>query len=294
MGDFWEKLLDTLEIHAPHEREEIARELDFLYQQLIDSEKMAIIGKLTAGIAHEINNPVNFISSTIDSLKMDLEELKRITQAYRSIDSQHSEEQLQKAHQLADQLNVELLVEEMEGLIEGIEEGARRTAAIVRGLKDFSRKGTTSYQEFDIHQGIDSTLILLKNKIKDRIVIHKVYADLPMIECLPEKINQVLMNILNNAIQAIDEKGNIHIHTCKEAGMIKVSVEDDGIGIKEEILNRIFEPFFTTKPLGIGTGLGLSISLEIVKNHMGTLEVESNYGKGTKFVLLLPVKQDKA
>ncbi|MEO0533116.1 MAG: 7TM diverse intracellular signaling domain-containing protein [Cyanobacteria bacterium P01_A01_bin.123] len=256
--------------------------------QLLEAEKLASLGQLTAGIAHEINNPVNFITSNIGSLRLDFDDLKQVVTIYQAADSKAT---LSEAHTEAESLDVDFLFEEVEGLLKGVEEGATRTQAIVTGLRNFSRMDEDSFKRVDLHEGIDSTLTLLKNQLKTHITVHKNYSPLPDVECLPGKLNQVFMNILTNAIQAMPERGDIYITSQQNADTVEISIRDTGMGMDEAARKRLFEPFFTTKPIGEGTGLGLSISYGIVEKHHGQIMVQSELGEGTTFTLVLPVQQ---
>ncbi|HYG50966.1 MAG TPA: ATP-binding protein, partial [Flavobacteriales bacterium] len=179
-------------------------------------------------------------------------------------------------------------------LLDGIEEGALRTKEIVLGLKNFSRVGESDLKEANVHEGINSTLMLLKNRLKSGITVKKQYGDIPVIECLPGKLNQVFMNIIKNAIDAVEGKGTIEIKTWADNDNVYISVCDTGPGMDEETRKKVFEPFFTTKPMGEGTGLGLSISYGIIRQHRGTLEVFSEPGKGAEFLICLPVRGDES
>ena len=250
---------------------------------------MASLGQLTAGIAHEINNPINFITANIESLNLDFQDLQTIVEIYQTA---NSEAALKKAHAEAVSLDSTFLFEEVEGLIKGISEGANRTQEIVTGLRTFSRMDENSFKHVDIHDGIDSTLTLLKNNFKQNIKINKDYGELSKVECLPGKMNQVFMNVLTNAIQAIDEQGEITITTRQiSPDKISISFKDTGGGMDKAVRNRIFEPFFTTKPVGQGTGLGLAISYGIIDKHNGCLEVHSQLGQGSEFIISLPIQQ---
>ncbi|MBX6379647.1 MAG: GHKL domain-containing protein, partial [Thermoflavifilum aggregans] len=273
--------------------------------QLIQAEKMATLGQLTAGIAHEINNPINFVKSNVKPLQMDLYDLIALIQAY--------EKQLQlllPAHAMEEieaikkKIHYPELIDEIRILLKGIEEGAERTAEIIRGLRIFSRLDESELKKADIHECIDSTLILLNNSIPDNVIVEKHYAQLPLIECYPGKVNQMLMNLLTNAIHAIksklksfplsgeqtNEKQKIIITTGMEPDgqHIRISVADTGTGMTPEIKQKIFEPFFTTKEVGEGTGLGLPIVYSIVEKHGGKIFVETTYGKGSEFIIILP------
>ncbi|MDW3650943.1 MAG: ATP-binding protein [Bacteroidia bacterium] len=265
--------------------------LDAAQSKMVHLEKMASIGQMTAGIAHEINNPVNFVKSNIDSIKLDLEDLKSILRAYQQIQPETAEENLEKANALAKKLDLTFLLMEIDKLIEDIKEGASRTSEIISGLRNFSRLDEFDFKFVDINKGLDSTLILLNNRFKERIRIHKDYDDLTLTECLPGKIYQVFMNILTNSIQAIQGKGDIYIKTEQNRDKIFISIKDTGIGMSEEVKKNIFEPFFTTKDVGEGTGLGLSISQEIIERHQGEIRVNSTPSIGTEFIITLPVNQ---
>jgi len=188
-------------------------------------------------------------------------------------------------------MDYSFLSKEIISLLEGIEEGANRSSQIVKGLRTFSRLDEDNCQMYDIHEGIDSTLILLQNKIKDRIKIRKEYGDFEDVECFPSKFNQVILNILTNSIQAIEGEGEILIQTIRSSIGIKVIIKDNGIGMSPEVKKHIFDPFFTTKQVGEGTGLGLSISFGIIEQHKGNIDVISEPGKGTEFIISLPLRQ---
>ncbi|KGP62151.1 histidine kinase, partial [Legionella norrlandica] len=268
--------------------------LDTLKQaetQLIQAEKMSSLGVLTAGIAHEINNPINFISANIGPLKNDIEDIIQLLNQYTEITSETSiKEKLLEISKFSDEIDLPFTLQETHHLLDSIEEGARRTANIVKDLRTFSRLDEGALKHVNIHENIDSTLTLLHNQFRDRITVTKHYGDIPEIECFPGKINQVFMNILTNAAHAISEHGEIIITTGKEDNQIVISIRDTGIGMSEETMARIFEPFFTTKPVGKGTGLGLSISYSIIQEHHGTISINSALGKGSEFIITLPIK----
>jgi len=183
------------------------------------------------------------------------------------------------------------LIKEIACLLEGIEEGANRSSQIIKGLRSFSRLDQEKCQSYSIHEGIDSSLILLHNQIKDRIVITKEDGDFNDIECFPGKLNQVIMNILTNSIQAIEGKGEISIQTISSDIGVKIIIKDNGVGMTPEVKKHIFEPFFTTKEVGKGTGLGLSISFGIIEQHNGNIDIISEPGKGTEIIISLPRAQ---
>ena len=192
---------------------------------------------------------------------------------------------------LKDELDFSFLTKEIIKLLEGMEEGANRSNHIVKGLRSFSRLDEEKPQLFDIHEGIDSALILLHNNIKDRIKVRKDYGDLKELECFPSKLNQVIMNILTNSIQAIDGTGEILIQTVSSDLGIKIIIKDNGIGMTPEVKKHIFDPFYTTKDVGKGTGLGLSITYGIIEQHNGIIDVISEPGIGTEFIISLPRTQ---
>ncbi len=260
------------------------KELKNTQEQLVESEKIASLGQLTAGIAHEINNPINFVSSTISPLKRDFGEIREI------INRKIENTSLANGNETVKEMK--FLFSEISQLLNSIEEGAKRTKNIVLGLRNFSRMDENSFKKVNIHDGLDSTLMLLNSKLKGVISVEKEYGSLPPIECLPGKINQVFMNIILNAIQAIESKGTIKIKTSTNGkNTITISISDTGMGMTKATEKRIFEPFFTTKDVGIGTGLGLSITYGIIEDHSGTIEVKSKIGIGTTFVISLPVRQ---
>jgi PAS domain S-box-containing protein len=272
------------------ELETILNDLKNAQMQLIQSEKLASLGQLTAGIAHEINNPINFVSANIEPLKQDFEELQMLIEQYTAL--QHStnvSHDLLKIQQMSHQIDVSYLIEEIKALLTGIDEGAKRTKEIVMGLRNFSRLDESETKLANIHDGLDSTLMLLRHRIKNRITVERSYGTLPLIECYPGKLNQVFMNILTNAIQAIPGKGFIWINTWQQSNEIHISIKDSGKGMTAKVKDRIFEPFFTTKGVGAGTGLGLSISYGIIQKHNGKIDVHSQPGKGAEFIITLPV-----
>ena len=264
--------------------------------QLVEAEKMASLGQLTAGIAHEINNPINFVKSNIGPLQLDINDLVLLIDEYEKLHSAGNEqlpEQLIKIEKLKKKLDIDYLKTEIESLVKGIREGAERTVEIVQGLRTFSRLDESEIKTVNIHDGINSTLLLLKNMLPANITITKDYRAKGLIECFPGKLNQVFMNILSNGIQAIKQKTQqadteyISIVTKNTASEIEISIKDTGIGMKEEVIRKIFDPFFTTKEVGEGTGLGLSIVYKIIQAHQGKIEVFSEPGKGAEFVITL-------
>jgi two-component system, NtrC family, sensor kinase len=237
--------------------------------QLVHAEKMASLGTLTAGIAHEINNPVNFIRASVSPLRRDVEQLLDGT-----LDDHDRAEVRDEVHKL----------------LRGIEEGAGRTAEIVKGLRTFSRLDEDELKAVDLHEGIESTLALLHPRLA-HMTVRRSFGELPDVDCHAGQINQVFMNLLANAIEASGERGEITIATAHDGGRVRIAITDSGTGIAPEHLDRIFDPFFTTKDVGKGTGLGLAISHSIVEKHGGAIEVESVPGAGTTVTVVLPAKQ---
>jgi signal transduction histidine kinase len=265
--------------------------------QLVDAEKMSSLGQLTAGIAHEINNPINFVSSNIPPLKQDIDDLRAIIDKYEEIkDSSNVNEKLNEVNNLKQELDYEFLKTELNTIINGIDNGAKRTAEIVKGLKNFSRLDENDLMIANINEGIESTIAILKNTSFEIDILLNLNP-LPEIECFPGKLNQVFLNVINNAIQAAKEnttrigKGKVEITTLSESNVIKILISDNGIGMTDEIKAKVFEPFFTTKKVGDGTGLGLSIVYRIIENHNGKIDVNSIINKGTTFIITLPIKQ---
>lgn len=266
--------------------------------QLVNQEKMASLGQLTAGIAHEINNPINFVSSNIAPLKRDIKDLLEVVEVYREKGVIEFSETSKQAIQTKEkEVEFDYVLKEIDQLLRGMEDGAKRTVEIVKGLRLFSRVDEQDVKKVDIHDGLNSTLILLSSSMNGKIKIIREYNSLPMVECLPGKINQVFMNIITNSIHALLDDLNrnpepeIYIRTSANENSVVVEIEDNGPGMPDKVRQRIFEPFFTTKAVGKGTGLGLSIVYTIIENHKGTLEVRSREGKGTNFIITLPIHQ---
>ncbi len=262
--------------------------------KLVQAEKMASLGELTAGIAHEINNPINFVYAGVDGLKSSLEGLIEVLDKYDELENY---EELDKAKALLHDiksLKHNLYFDETKRnvfeVVNAIKEGAHRTSEIVNGLRNFSRLDEGEMKEANIHVGLENTLVLLTPKLKEKsIEVSRHYDDLmPEINCYPGQLNQVFMNILSNAIEAVALSGKITIVTRNHDDNIVISIRDDGRGIPKSQLDRIFEPFYTTKDLGHGTGLGLSISFGIIQKHQGTIEVKSKPGSGSAFIINIP------
>jgi signal transduction histidine kinase len=272
-------------------------ELKHTQSQLVDSEKMASLGQLTAGIAHEINNPINFVVSNVKPLKRDIEEIYELINRYDAINTNenNSNEKIIDVRKYRNEIDYEYLKQEISNMLKGIEDGAVRTADIVKGLRIFSRLDENDLKRTDITEGINATLTLLNPEISGSIELVKNFGTLPKIECFPGKLNQVFMNILNNAIYAIKEnterteKGKLEISTSSDEQFVYISIKDNGIGMADEVRRKIFDPFFTTKPVGKGTGLGMSITFSIINDHHGNITLETKHNVGTEFIIQLPI-----
>jgi two-component system, NtrC family, sensor kinase len=267
------------------------KEIQHVHVQLLQSEKMAAIGQLAAGIAHEINNPVGFVTSNLQTLDIYKQDLLEILDAYEAseVSCTADETALSKIRALKQQKDIRFLRTDIGQLIAESRQGMARVAKIVSDLKDFAHAENKEWLWAELNSGLDSTVNIVWNEIKYHCTLNKAYGDIPKVNCMASQINQVLLNLLVNAAQAIPEKGEITIRTGRAGDEVFIAIADTGSGIPAENLTRIFEPFFTTKPVGKGTGLGLAISYDIVKQHKGRIEVESTVGKGTTFTVWLPV-----
>ena len=263
--------------------------------QLAQAEKLASIGQLAAGVAHEINNPIGFILSNFATLETYLERLFEMLEAYERAEPALADTPYAaEIRSVRERVELDYLKQDIPALMAESREGTVRVRKIVQDLKDFSRADASrDWVIADLRAGIDSTLGIVNNEIKYRADVERRYAAIPAIECLPSELNQVFLNLLVNAAQAIDKpRGTIVVATgSDDAETVRIDVIDDGRGIAPEHLARIFDPFFTTKPVGEGTGLGLSLSYGIVQKHHGRIEVDSAPGRGTRFRITLPVRQ---
>ncbi len=265
--------------------------------QLVESEKMASLGQLTAGIAHEINNPINFVTSNVKPLKRDvemiIEMLNQVEQISVSEDS--IDDKKQKIDDLKQEYDFDYLKTEIDYLLNGIGEGSSRTAEIVKGLRIFSRLDEDDLKRADINEGIDSTLVIVNNQLDNRIDLVKNYGEIPSVECYPGKLNQVFLNMISNGLHALkarygEEKGGqLTITTSANDTSVFISIKDNGVGMDENTKRKIFEPFFTTKDVGEGTGLGLSIAFNTIVKHNGSITVNSELGIGTEFLIEIPL-----
>ncbi|MHA7854125.1 sensor histidine kinase [Marinobacter shengliensis] len=267
------------------EQDALNARLEQANRQLLQSEKLAAIGQLAAGVAHEINNPVGYVYSNLQSLESYLNDLFRLTEA---VDSAASLEDLRLIKQ---NIDYDYLREDLKDLLAESREGIERVKTIISAMKDFSHIEEEEFKLADLHRGIETTLNVVNNELKYKAEVVQDLGDLPEVECIISQINQVIMNLLVNAAHAIEEFGKITVRTRHIGDTVVIDVEDNGKGISEEHLNRIFEPFFTTKPVGKGTGLGLSLSFNIIEKHNGDIKAVSTPGQGTCFSITLPVTQ---
>jgi len=272
--------------------------LEAAQNQLLQSEKMASIGQLAAGIAHEINNPVGFVNSNLQTLKKYCQQMLGLIAAYQPAEARiDNPAMLAEISRIKQALDIEFLQEDLPALIKESEDGLFRIKKIVEDLKDFSHVNESDWQYADLNAGLDSTLNVVWNEVKYKATVDKNYGQLPAVECLAAQLNQVFMNLIINAVQAIDESrgmGTIALSTGHQDAWVWVEVKDSGQGMSEEVQKRIFEPFFTTKPVGKGTGLGMSVSYNIVQKHHGRIDLDSLPGAGTRFRIWLPVSQRAA
>ncbi|MFC5696369.1 ATP-binding protein [Pseudomonas sp. GCM10022186] len=269
------------------EQEQLIRKLEKANAQLLQSEKLAAIGQLAAGVAHEINNPIGYVFSNLKTLTGYVNDLLRIVDAVDGVGS------LEELQQLKRSLEYDYIRNDVEALIHESEDGIERVKKIITALKDFSHIEEEEYRAADLHRGFDSTLNLVNNELKYKAEVVREYGDLPLVECIPSQINQVVMNLLINAAHAIESFGRITLRSGHQGDWAWLEVEDDGKGIEPAILHRIYEPFFTTKPVGKGTGLGLALSYNIVQKHGGRIEVFSRPGHGARFRVWLPLRQPR-
>jgi two-component system NtrC family sensor kinase len=271
--------------------------LSMAQQQLLQSEKLASIGQLAAGLAHEINNPIGYIFSNFGTLETYIANLLKMLAVYEGIEpALAASDSLEDIRKMREQIELDFLKEDIHSLMSESKEGILRVRKIVQDLKDFSRiDASQEWKRSNLHDGIDSTLNIVNNEVKYKADLVKEYGDIPEIDCLPSQINQVILNLVVNAAHAIQgDRGKITIRTGGADDQVWIEVADSGMGIAQENMTRIFDPFFTTKPVGQGTGLGLSLSYGIIQKHRGEIRVTSQVGKGTTFRVILPVRQPGA
>ncbi|NIJ69892.1 ATP-binding protein [Xanthomonas sp. 60] len=264
-------------------------------EKLLQSEKMASIGQLAAGVAHEINNPIGYVHSNLGSLQEYLRSLFTVIEAYeRALRAPDPKALIPEIDDIRDRLDIDFISRDLPQLMAESREGIERVTRIVRDLKDFSYSGRDeSWKLVDLHAGLESTINIIWNELKYKVVLEREFGQLPLVECLPSELNQVYMNLLLNAGHAIAERGTITVRSGVDGEYVWVEFQDTGGGISPELRQRIFDPFFTTKPVGSGTGLGLSISYSIINKHNGRIDLESTPGVGSTFRLVLPIKQPR-
>jgi PAS domain S-box-containing protein len=271
--------------------------------QLLHSEKMASIGQLAAGVAHEINNPTGFVSSNLKTLAEYIQDLSNLTKEYRKLVEKLKQnpdldscqldvsEHINHIAAMEEEANFDFVLKDILELIEESIEGTERIKKIVLDLKDFAHPGDDKPKLADINQNMDSTINVVWNELKYKADVAKEYGELPRVKCYPQLLNQVFMNLLVNAAQSIEKRGEIKIKTLVNNGFVEIIISDTGSGIPKENLPRIFDPFFTTKKIGKGTGLGLNVAYNIIKKHQGEIDVKSDVGKGTMFIIRIPTAE---
>ena len=282
--------------HEQKEQRILIKKLEDAHHQLLQSEKMASIGQLAAGVAHEINNPIGFVGSNLRTLKDYIAALLELVSVYEQGDSLMADDTAlaQRIRELRRAVDIDFLREDAPALINESIEGTERVQRIVQDLRDFSRLENPDWQGADLHAGLEATLNIVSNDVRFKADIVRELGDIPAVECLPFQINQVFLNILLNAAQSITGRGTITLRSGRVADEVWISITDTGQGIPPERMARIFDPFYTTKPVGQGTGLGLSVSYGIVKKHGGRIDVQSQTGAGTTFTIRLPIKRPAA
>lgn len=296
MAESLEKLYQSLEQQVKDRTKELEAaysELKSTQAMMVHSEKMKSLGELVAGITHEINNPVNFIYGNLIHLKNYTADMMSVIEQYSEFDTDLSEEHKQKIQELKDEIDLEFLKDDLPELIRSCQEGTERTKNIVLDLKNFSRLEEAVINNVDLPKEIDTTLNILHNKFKNKITVHQEYEEnMPHVEAYGGQLNQVFMNILDNAAFAIQDKGDVWIRLKSEGENAIIEFEDNGCGMDEITRKKVFDPFFTTKEVGQGTGLGMAISYKVIRNHKGDIKLESEPGKGSKFTIILPLKMN--
>ncbi|MDP2993103.1 MAG: ATP-binding protein, partial [Deltaproteobacteria bacterium] len=286
---------------SKEEAEQALARLKETQAQMIQSEKMASVGQLAAGVAHEINNPTAFISSNLKALSDYQSDLSGLIRRYRKLVTGLEDvvaggecgnplaEQVEAIRAVEAEIDIDFILDDTESLIKESREGTERIKKIVLNLKDFAHPSEDKLQSADIKECLESTLNIVWNELKYKATVTKEYGALPLVQCYPHQLNQVFMNLLVNAGQAIEKQGEIKITTTADNAYVEIKISDTGSGIPKEKLSRIFDPFFTTKEAGKGTGLGLHLAYNIIKKHNGTIGVESAVGEGTTFTIRIPV-----
>ena len=289
-------VLDRKVKERTEELENTLAELKDTQAQLVQAEKMSSLGQLTAGIAHEINNSINFVTACTKPLRRDVADLLTILEKYDEVSvAELSEGHKSEIDKLKRELDMDLVIDEIETSLHSIDEGAHRTLEIAAGLKTFSRLDEDGWANANLVDGLESTLRLLETGIEGTgISFRRDFEEVPRIYCQAGRLNQVFMNLCNNAVSAINERrppegGIIEVRVRKKAEEVEVRIADNGTGMEQGTIDKIFDPFFTTKDVGEGTGLGLSITHGIINNHQGSINVNSIVGEGTQMIIRLPV-----
>jgi signal transduction histidine kinase len=255
---------------------------------------MAAIGQVVAGVAHEINNNINFISGALPSMDRAIADIKKLTDTFNAACLEPTDAKFQEAKKLHEELEEDELFESLSLLMGNIHEGVNRTTKIVADLRTFSRADEQGFKDVDLNQSIESTITFLNKDYQDNVEIIRDYGELPLIPCRPDRINQVFLNIMNNALQAMSPKGGtLTIKTFTTDSQAHIRFSDTGVGISKEVLPKIFDPFYTSKDIGEGSGIGLTISYKIIQQHDGHIEVSSDEGKGSSFEVILPTIRQK-
>jgi signal transduction histidine kinase/DNA-binding response OmpR family regulator len=300
------QLLETAsQIEAKNKKlKSTLKRLEDTQAQMVQSEKMASIGQLAAGVAHEINNPTGFVSSNLKTLSDYQKDLVQLIKKYQglaanlSLNKDSGEPfveylaEINSIKAFENDIDIDFLIEDIDDLIGDCQEGTNRIKKIVLDLKDFAHPGEDVLQSMDINNGLESTLNVVNNELKYKATVHRNFGDIPAVKAYPQQLNQVFMNILVNAAQAIEKKGDIHITTRLEDDWVEIQISDNGCGIDPQNVSKIFDPFFTTKDVGKGTGLGMNIAYNIVKKHDGTIDVASEVGRGTTFTIRIPAEKE--
>lgn len=285
------------------ELESSISDLENTQSQLLQSEKMASIGQLAAGVAHEINNPVGFVKSNLGTLNEYREDLTKLLALYESLEENISkandirgdtagQEALGEIQKTKEEIDLDFILDDFDKVIDESIEGMARVSKIVADLKNFAHAGEGKLEYTDINQGLQSTLNIVWNELKYKAKVITDFGDIPLVNCYPQRLNQVFMNLLVNAAQAIKDRGEIKIATRAKDNHVIICISDTGSGIPPELMSKIFDPFFTTKEVGKGTGLGLNVAYNIIQGHKGTIEVDSEIGKGTIFTITLQIEPD--
>ncbi|WP_333997463.1 histidine kinase [Burkholderia gladioli] len=287
----------TAQTRLEHEKDEQRRlieELEQTHIQLLQSEKLASIGQLAAGVAHEINNPIGFVNANLSTLKAWVQRLLDAVSMHEPLIEELDPDARARIVATWRDADIDYVRQDILTLIDESIDGALRVRRIVQDLRDFSRPGSDDWNMVDLHAGLESTINVIHNEIKYKAQVVRNYGKLPHVECVPSQLNQVFMNLVLNAAQAIPERGTITICTKIDDETVAIEISDDGAGMSADVVNKIFDPFFTTKPVGQGTGLGLSISHSIIERHHGCIDVVSQPGRGTTFTIRLPVHRGLA